>query len=63
MFLPSVVYTTRFVVLLTVLLYAPITFAQNSYLIGNVQLSNLLDNETMPSEIGFQFHSRASIGA
>jgi len=40
-----------------------IIFSQNNYLIGNLQVNNLLDNSTFPSEVGFQFHTKTSIGA
>ena len=40
-----------------------VIFSQNSYLIGNLQVNNLLDKTSFPTEIGFQFHTKTSIGA
>jgi hypothetical protein len=35
---------------------------QSTYLLSNVQLNNMLDNSTYPSEIGFHLASRVSFG-
>lgn len=49
-------------VVLIVLSYAK-AYGQNNYLLGSLQVNNMLDNRTYPSDIGFHYASQVSLGA
>lgn len=49
-------------VVLIVLSYAK-AYGQNNYLLGSLQVNNMLDNITYPSDIGFHYASQVSLGA
>ena len=49
-------------VVLIVLSYAK-AYGQNNYLLGSLQVNNMLDNSTYPSDIGFHYASQVSLGA
>lgn len=53
----------RNLLLIILICISQFSFSQNKFIIGNLQVNNLLDNSTFPSEIGFQFHTRVSLGA
>lgn len=53
----------RNLLLIILICISQFSFSQNKFIIGNLQVNNLLDNSTFPSEVGFQFHTRVSLGA
>jgi len=51
-----------FILFIMILFYGAVN-SQNNYLMGNVQVNNMLDKTTYPSEIGFHYASQITLGA